>query len=297
MRRSRLLVLLVLGLVLGIACSQSATSPTALEGRGGSAGVASDTAIAKSAPAAVPAPNGVTTPAEGIPSLANLSRDLILTANVSMRSADPWATADQARGIAAGLGGDLLALSQTGSGDTRNAMLTMRVPSSRFDEAIAQLKKLDGEVVSSSVGAKDATDQLVDLDARITAAQALEQRYLQLSASAKTVDEMLRVEGALQNVRTQIEQLKAQQKTIKDQVTFSTITLAVASIPTIPPVGNGPTWDPSQTFARAVAALTTLLRAGGDLAIWILVIGWIPLVILGFTFVAARLVVRRVPAA
>jgi len=294
MRRSRLFVLLVLGLALGVACSQGASSPTAtLQGQGGSAGVANDSAIAKSAPA----PNGATTPEFGIPSLANATRDLILTANVSMRSADPWATADRARGIATGLGGDLIALSQTGSGDTRNAMLTMRVPSSRFDEAIAQLKKLDGEVVSSNVGAKDATDQLVDLDARITAAQAVEQRYLQLSASAKTVDEMLRVEGALQNVRTQIEQLKAQQKSLKDQTTFSTITLAVASIPTIPPVGNGPTWDPSQTFARAVSALTTLLRAAGDLAIWLLVIGWIPLLVFGLTMFAARFVVRRVPAA
>jgi len=265
--------------------------------------------VATSAPAAVQNPGAFTvsdaakgaagngtSPAQGIPGLASLQRDLVLTANVSMRASDPWAVADSARSIAAGLGGDLLGLSQSGSGETRSATLTIRVPATRFDDALSALKKLDGEVIASNVSARDVTDQLVDLQARITAAQAVEARYLQLLTAAKTVDELLRVESTLANTRTQIEQLQAQQKTLTNQVAYSTISLQVSSVPVIG-TDPKPVWDPSKTFDRAVAALSVLMRTAADLAIWLFVLGWIPLLALAIALAATRLRATRVPTA
>lgn len=267
--------------------------------------------VATSAPAQAPNPgafsvsdaskgnagSGVTTPEKGIPGgVAVSTRDLILTANISMRSSDPWAVADSARRVASGLGGDLLGMSQSGSGDTRSATLTIRVPATRFDDALSALKKLDGEVLTSNVSAKDVTDQLVDLQARLTAAQALEQRYLQILAQAKTVDEILRVESTLANTRTQIEQLKAQQKSINEQVAFSTISLQVSTIPVFRSE-PAPVWDPGKTFDRAVAALSVLARTAADLAIWLFVLGWIPLLAFAIALAATRLRATRVPTA
>jgi len=234
-------------------------------------------------------------PAEGVASLAAPDRDLIVTANVAMRSDDPWKTADSAKDIARRFGGSVLGLSESINNDRRSASLIVRVPADRFDDAVAALKQLDGEVISSSVDAKDVTDQLVDLDARLTALRAEESRYLQLFASAKTVDEMLKVQVALSQLRQQIEQLAAQQKTTKDRVAYSTITLSVAS--TAEPVpGPLARWDPSRTFATAIAAFASVLRFVADLAIWMLVFAWIPLLVLASVFVATR-ARRRVPAA
>lgn len=281
--RRPLVVLAILATVLGTACaatSVSGPSATSSVGRG-----------AVGVPA--PAPNekigdvGVTTPDQGIPTVSAVGRDLIVTASVAMRSRDPWATADQARAIAAGLGGDLLALSQTGSGDQRNALVTVRVPSDRFDDAIAQLKKLDAEVETSSVGAKDVTGQVVDLQARLAAKQAEEQAYLALLAKATTVDEILKVQTALFQTRTQIEQLQGQLNSLKTQVDYSTITISVS--PLVAVTGPSGTWDPSVTFARASAALAALFRVVGDAAIWALVFGWIPLVALVLLLAAARI--------
>jgi hypothetical protein len=292
-KRKLAITLLAVAAALTAACSAagttSAPAPRAQAPIEGGGVVAADAAKAVSG-------NG-TSPAQGIPSLATLDRDLILTANVSMRASDPWAVADSARSIAAGLGGDLLGLSQSGSGENRSATLTIRVPANRFDDALTALKKLDGEVITSNVSAKDVTDQLVDLQARLTAAQTLEQRYLQILAQAKTVDEILRVEGTLANTRTQIEQLKAQQKTLNGQVAFSTITLSVSSVPVIGSADPKPVWDPSKTFDRAVAALSVLMRTAADLAIWLFVLGWIPLLALAIALAATRLRATRVPTA
>jgi len=289
MRRRLAIPLLLLVTLLSAACAgagSTASGPVAVPAPG---------AVSDASKGNIPTIQG-TAPAEGIPSLAAADRDLIVTANVAMKSDDPWQTADAAKNIALGFGGSLLGLNESITNDRRSANLTMRVPANRFDDAVAALKKLDGEVLSSSVNANDVTDQLVDLDARLTALRAEESRYLQLFASAKTVDEMLKVQVALSQLRQQIEQLAAQQKTTKDRVAFSTISLSVAS--TAEPVVPGPQtkWDPSRTFATAIAAFATLLRFGADLAIWAMVFCGIPLLILASVFVATR-GRRRAPAA
>jgi hypothetical protein len=204
-----------------------------------------------------------------------------------MKTQDPWATADKARAIASGLGGDILAMSQTGEGENRSALISVRVPSDRFDEALRQLKLLDGQVLTSNVDAKDVTDQFTDLQARLVAKQAEEQRYLQLFPQAKTVDETLKIDAALGNVRTQIEQLQGALNLIKNRTEFSTITMSIAPIVTVPTAQSGG-WDPSVTFAKAIAALSVFFKFAADLAIWVLVFGWLPLIGLAIAFAATR---------
>ena len=295
-RPARVLALLVPVVLLAAACASVGTTsgPMPEVGRG-VAGPAGDGAFqttvdSKGAPGSIPAPEFATNPNI----VTNPSRNLILTAQVVMKTQDPWATADKARAIASGLGGDILAMSQTGQGENRSALITVRIPSDRFDEALRQLKLLDGEVLTSNVDAKDVTDQFTDLQARLVAKQAEEQRYLQLFPQAKTVDETLKIDAALGNVRVQIEQLQGQLNLIKNRTEFSTITMSIMPIVTVPTETSG-VWDPSKTFAKAIAALSVFFKFAADLAIWVLVFGWIPLIALALLLAATR--VRRPSAA
>jgi hypothetical protein len=288
---ARVLAILVPVVLLAAACASVGTSAPSPAGGGTAFGPTGQVAVdsAKGAPNTIPVPGVGTTTENGIPTLVtNPSRNLILTANVSMKTQDPWATADKARAIASGLGGDILAMSQTGQGENRSALITVRIPSDRFDEALRQLKLLDGEVLTSNVDAKDVTDQFTDLQARLVAKQAEEQRYLQLLPLAKTVDETLKIDAALGNVRTQVEQLQGQINLIKNRTEFSTITMSIAPIVTVP-AATGGAWDPAVTFAKAIAALSVFFKAAADLAIWLLVFGWVPLVALALALAATRI--------
>ncbi len=298
-RPARVLAILVPVVLLAAACAAVGTSASPAGGTTafapGRDAIGLSAADSKGAPNAIPQPFVGTTTENGIPTLVtNPNRSLILTANVSMKTQDPWATADKARAIASGLGGDILAMSQTGQGENRSALISVRVPSDRFDEALRQLKLLDGEVLTSNVDAKDVTDQFTDLQARLVAKQAEEQRYLQLFPQAKTVDETLKIDAALGNVRVQIEQLQGQLNLIKNRTEFSTITLSIAPIVTVPTTTGG-AWDASVTFAKAIAALSVFFKFAADLAIWLLVFGWIPLIGLALALTAMRL--RRPGAA
>jgi uncharacterized protein DUF4349 len=264
-------------------------------------GTASRTDLAAPAPAIDAVKSGSaaggTAAEQGIPNpiVVNGDRSVILTANIALRAKDPWATSDRAQAIATGLGGDVLNVNQSGTGDSRTASVTIRVPSARFTDAINQLKQLDAEVLTSTVSGQDVTDQFVDLQARLAAKQSEEQRYLALIARANTIDDILKIDGSLTNVRTQIEQLTGQINSIKARTDFSTIVISVSPAAVLPGEEPSASWDPARTFTRALAALGTMLRVFADFAIWLLVFGWIPLVAIVGVFAATRL--RTRPAA
>ena len=276
------LAIAALALVLG-ACSQAgapATAPSAA-GRGQVAtGYTADSTAAK---AAAPAPD------QGIPTVVvSADRNLILTAKIDMRSKDPWATSQAVQQMTTSLGGDVLSVNESGTTDNRNASLSIRVPSRSFQEAIRQIRALDGEVQSSNVSGQDVTDQFVDLQARLTAKQAEEARYNALLVRANTIDEILKIDSALSNVRTQVEQLTGQINSIKSRTDYSTISMSVSPITVLGPAEQGRSWDPAKTVARAVATLAAMMQVLGDLAIWLIIFGWIPLLALAAVFVATR---------
>ncbi len=269
------------------ACSSAGSTASAPAVQGGG-GATENFAVTTSKDAAAKPASGQVANGVPVPQAFDLTRSVILTANISMKASDPWTTADKAQAIALSLGGDVIGVSESGGKDNHLASLTLRVPSDRFTDALRQLRALDGEVVSSTVDGKDVTDQFVDLKARLSAKQSEEQRYTALLARANTIDEILKVDVALASVRTQIEQLQGQVNSIASRTEFSTIVMTVtpAAATVVTPPASA--WDPSKTIAAALKTLAVLLQGFADLAIWLIVFGWIPLVILAVALVATR---------
>ena len=281
----RKLALLIAAPLLFVAACSAAPSTTT-QGRSAEGGAPAPAAVDS---AAGFTGNAASAPDKGIPTVVvSGDRNLILTAKIDMRSKDPWATSDRAQAIAAGLGGDVLNLSQSGSADSRSASLTIRVPSSRFGDALQQLKSLEGEVQTSGVSAQDVTDQFIDLQARLTAKQAEEQRYIAILNRASTIDEILKVDASLGSVRTQIEQLTAQINSIKGRTDFSTISMSISTLSALPGDTTPKAWDPAKTVGRALAALGAMMQVFADVVIWLVVFGWLPLLAFAAVIFAAR---------
>jgi Domain of unknown function (DUF4349) len=289
----KLALLIAAPLLLATACSANAPVGTTAQGRGSEVGAPAPGAVDSVAGFSG---NAASAPDRGIPTVVvSGDRNLILTAKIDMRTKDPWVTSDRAQAIANGLGGDVLNLSQSGTADTRSASLTIRVPSNRFGDALQQLKSLEGEVQSSGVSAQDVTDQFIDLQARLTAKQAEEQRYIAILNRANTIDEILKVDASLGTVRTQIEQLTAQINSIKARTEFSTISMSISTLSALPGDTTSKVWDPAKTVGRALAALGAMMQVFADAVIWLIVFGWLPLLALAaVVFATARM--RRTTA-
>ena len=283
----KLALLIAAPLLFATACSANSQTGTAASGRSSELGAPAPGAVDS---AAGFSGNAASAPDKGVPTVVvSGDRNLILTAKIDMRTKDPWATSDRAQAIATGLGGDVLNLSQSGNADTRSASLTIRVPSNRFGDALQQLKSLEGEVQTSGVSAQDVTDQFVDLQARLTAKQAEEQRYIAILNRANTIDEILKVDASLGGVRTQIEQLTAQINSIKQRTDFSTISMSISTLSALPGDTSPKAWDPAKTVGRALAALGAMMQVFADVVIWLVVFGWLPLLALAAVVVATRM--------
>jgi hypothetical protein len=115
---------------------------------------------------------------------------------------------------------------QNDSGRLENTIM-IRVPAERFDQLIQSLNGQAIYVDSKTIEARDVTEEFVDTEARLNAKKEVEQRYLDILQRAKTVQEILEVEGRLGAVREEIEAVEGKLKYMNDQITYSTITLTI----------------------------------------------------------------------
>ena len=102
--------------------------------------------------------------------------------------------------------------------------ITIRIPASRFDEAIRRIEKL-GDVLSRDVQVEDVTEEFNDVEIRLRNARAVRDRLEQLLSKAAKVEESIQIERELERVALLIERLEGRMKFLKDRATFSTITV------------------------------------------------------------------------
>ncbi|KGK89023.1 hypothetical protein DP73_11590 [Desulfosporosinus sp. HMP52] len=126
------------------------------------------------------------------------------------------------------LGGYVVTSQQSESDHYSTANLTVKIPSDKLS-GMQDSFSAWGKVLDQRLQANDITNEYYDSQARLTILEAEENRYLEILAQAVTVDDVLKVEGALSNVRQQIEQLKGQLKLWNHQVDYSTVTIQIVT--------------------------------------------------------------------
>ena len=110
---------------------------------------------------------------------------------------------------------------------SRTGNITIWVPSERFDEALASIRKLALQVESENVSVSDVSAQFVDLEARLLVQKATEAQYTELLKRAGKLSDVLEVSRELANTRTQIEQLQGQMNYLSRQVALSSISVSL----------------------------------------------------------------------
>lgn len=122
-------------------------------------------------------------------------------------------------------GGYIANESQTNNSMEWRNELEIKVPSATFDKCMEALAGGATRVEEKSMTSTDVTAEYVDLDARMKARMAVEQRYLQILQQAKKVEEILAVEAQLKSIREEIESAKGRLQYMDHHVAYSGIHL------------------------------------------------------------------------
>ena len=87
---------------------------------------------------------------------------------------------------------------------------------------------------SINQSAQDVTEQLVDLDVRISNARQSVANVREFMDRTENLNELVALEGELTRRQTDLERLEAQQRNLSDRVALSTITIEVVPTASVP---------------------------------------------------------------
>jgi len=132
--------------------------------------------------------------------------------------------------------------------------ITIRVPSSRLDEALDKVKENAVEVTYENRSGQDVTNQYVDLKSRLAAKQNAEKKLLQIMETAEKAEDVLAIYLQVQNVQTEIEVLKGQIQYYEESAALSAISIRLVAEETTKPIEIGG-WKLQGTANQAVEDL------------------------------------------
>lgn len=232
-------------------------------------------------------------PQDSLKAPPTVTRDVVKTAAMTIRVANPGEAADKATATVDAVQGRVDRRSEdAGSGTGRaQTVMVLRVPAAKLDSVIEDLKSL-GTVDTVEVTTDDVTAQRTDLDARIKALQTSVDRLLAIMRDAKDPDALIKAEGALSERQAELDSLRAQREALGDQIAYSTLNVTFVA-QTI----GGPAPDKYQGFFgqvhRGWDALASL--AGDSVLLFGLLLPWLGVLAVagGLTYGIVRLVKSR----
>ena len=131
----------------------------------------------------------------------------------------------------------------------KTGYITIWVPADKFGEAMIDIKKIALGVENESMSVQDVSAQFVDISSRLKNLHAAEAAYVEIMKRSGKISEVLEVTRALNDTRSQIEQLQGQLDYLSRQVALSAISISLRQEATLGVVTNE--WRPITVMKAA----------------------------------------------
>lgn len=215
------------------------------------------------------------------PDLRVDQRAIIYTGSMRVQVDDVDAAAREVTALVTRAGGFIGGDQRRSAQADAVAELQLRVPAAKFTGVVDEIAKL-GRQQSREISTEDATEAIVDLDARIISQRARVESARQLLSRATSINDLVSLENELGRREADLASLEAKKRRLADLTALSTITVSL----------GGPaakiTSEKSETGFLAgltggwkafVASLTVLLTVLGALLPWLVAFG-VPVAVL-----------------
>ena len=181
-------------------------------------------------------------------------------------------------------------------GEPTYTRMVLRIPSSEFEEAVGELKKI-GKLEDAKTKQEDVTTQVIDVQTRLRVQKRSIARITVLFQQATSIRDIMAIESELSQRQADLDALEQQAAYLADQTSMSTIVVSIdrtaakqAALKDTDDAGFvaglKAGWGALSTFAVGLAT------AAGALLPWLVV-----LLVLGIpTLLLVRALRRRTPA-
>ncbi|MEU4779790.1 DUF4349 domain-containing protein [Micromonospora sp. NPDC023633] len=217
----------------------------------------------------------------GAPDLRVDQRSIIYTGTMRVQVDDVDAAARSAIATVTAAGGFVGGDQRRSVDADARAELEFRVPAAKFYGVVEELAKL-GRQQRREIHTKDVTEQVVDLDARITTQRARVESARRLLARATSISDLVSLENELSRREADLASLEAKKERLADLTSLSTVTVSL--------VGPDASTADEETevgflvgleggWKVFLTSMTVLLTVLGAVLPWLLAVG-VPLAVL-----------------
>ena len=177
------------------------------------------------------------------------------------------------------------------------ATIVIRVPAERLDEALDRIKEGAVDIDYENRTGQDVTNIYVDLQAQLKAKQAAEAKLLEIMDQATRAEDVLAIYLQVQQVQTEIEQLKGQIQYYEESAAMSLISVRLIAEEGTQPIEIGP-WTPEGAAREAIQDLILFVQNFAEFLIRFLLLTLPALVLIAIPlfllYLAGRAIYRRV---
>ena len=229
-------------------------------------------------------------------------RLVIENADLAIVVKDPKARMAEINALANEMGGYVVSSnlyqSYTSFGkEVPEATIVIRVPSERLDEALTRIKEDAVDIDYENRSGQDVTSIYIDLQAQLKAKQAAEAKLLEIMDQATRAEDVLAIYLQVQQVQTEIEQLKGQIQYYDESVATSSISVRLIAEEGTQPISIGP-WTPEGAAKDAIQDLILFVQNFAEFLIRFVLLTLPALILIAIplylVYLAGRAAYRRV---
>ena len=105
--------------------------------------------------------------------------------------------------------------------------ISVRIASSSLDTLVDKLKKVAKKVDYQRRESSDVTEEYIDIESRLKNLRKVENTFVRLLRKTDSIEDILKIESKLAEVRGNIESIEGRLKYLKNRVQFSTVEIHV----------------------------------------------------------------------
>jgi hypothetical protein len=247
-----LIVLFTLTLLFGCSSEEEAP-PTAEAPKGGGALTDSATDSSQMESKSLVQNNSK---AGTLPSTQTITKKMIYTANIDLTVKNYNTAKNDLEKLVNKYKGYMVNSNEKSEEDIEG-YFTYRIPQDKFNAFLKELPKLSKSPPAIEITGTDVTEEMVDLQSRLKAKQAMEKRLLDLMEKATKSEDLLAIATQLDTTQEQIEQIKGRLNYLNNQIDYSTVNIKLeqndSHLFSSQPIGQ----QMSDAFSDSIAALGT----------------------------------------
>jgi hypothetical protein len=105
--------------------------------------------------------------------------------------------------------------------------MAIRVPSASLSQLILKLLTVAKKVDNQRIESTDVTEEYIDKESRLNNQKAIEKKFTALLRQTNSIEDILKIESKLAEIRGEIESLEGRMRYLNNRVSFSTINLNI----------------------------------------------------------------------